>query len=112
MIGAAGEMLALRVVAEHADIWICPTQTAEEFRHKSNILDEHCRAIGREPGEIARATQVLVSGDDPGGARRLLIDFIEAGCTYLVLGPRPPMKGTAWLAAEVIEPVLAEIAPG
>jgi alkanesulfonate monooxygenase SsuD/methylene tetrahydromethanopterin reductase-like flavin-dependent oxidoreductase (luciferase family) len=111
MIGAGGEKLALRVVAEHADIWICPTQTAEEYRHKSNMLDKHCLAIGRDPTEIVRATQVLVSGDDPGGARRLLIDFIEAGCTYLVLGPRPPLKGAAWLAEEVIEPVLAAVAP-
>jgi Luciferase-like monooxygenase len=35
MIGAGGERAALRVVAEHADLWNCPARTAAEFRHKS-----------------------------------------------------------------------------
>ena len=48
MIGAAGEKLALRVVAEHADIWNCPTRgDVDEFRRKSAVLDDHCAAIGR-----------------------------------------------------------------
>ncbi len=122
MIGAAGEKLSLRVVAEHADIWNCPTRgDVEEFRRKSAVLDEHCVAIGRDPAEIRRSVQLLVSGQPPGApatgaqnlprvfdfaaTRDLLLDFIGAGANHLVLAPigLPPRQ----LADEVVKPVLA-----
>jgi alkanesulfonate monooxygenase SsuD/methylene tetrahydromethanopterin reductase-like flavin-dependent oxidoreductase (luciferase family) len=109
LIGAGGEKAALRVVAEHADIWNCPARTAEEFRHKSQVLDEHCRAIGRDPQAIARSMQIIVSGDGPDGARRRLIELIEAGCTHLVVAPLPPYPSAAWIAKEIVEPVLVEV---
>jgi alkanesulfonate monooxygenase SsuD/methylene tetrahydromethanopterin reductase-like flavin-dependent oxidoreductase (luciferase family) len=112
MIGAGGERLALRVVARHADIWNCPARTAEEFRRKSQVLDEHCRAIGRDPRAIVRSVQVIVASDDPEDARRRLIEFAEAGCTHLVIAPRPPWppRTATWIAEEIIEPVLARAA--
>jgi alkanesulfonate monooxygenase SsuD/methylene tetrahydromethanopterin reductase-like flavin-dependent oxidoreductase (luciferase family) len=112
MIGAGGERLALRVVARHADVWNCPARTAEEFRHKSLVLDEHCRAIGRDPETIVRSVQVIVASDDPEDARRRLIEFVEAGCSHLVVAPRPPWppRTAAWIAEEIIEPVLARAA--
>jgi len=108
LIGAGGEKVALRVVAEHADIWNCPARNADEFRRKSQVLDEHCRAIGRDPDAIVRSMQVIVSMDDVPGARRFLVELIEAGCRHLVLGPRRPVPSAAWLAEEIIEPVLAQ----
>jgi alkanesulfonate monooxygenase SsuD/methylene tetrahydromethanopterin reductase-like flavin-dependent oxidoreductase (luciferase family) len=95
------------VFAEHADIWNCPARTADEFRRKSQVLDDHCRAIGRDPDQILRSMQVIVSADDAPGARRLLLELIEAGCRHLVLGPRRPIPSAAWLVEEIIEPVLA-----
>jgi alkanesulfonate monooxygenase SsuD/methylene tetrahydromethanopterin reductase-like flavin-dependent oxidoreductase (luciferase family) len=114
LIGAAGETLGLRVVAKHADTWLLPASTAEEFSRKSQILDDHCRAIGRDPDEIVRATQMLVAGDAAADARRLILEFVGAGCTEFVLAPRPPYSSppAAWLAREVIEPVLAEASSG
>ena len=108
LIGAGGEQIGLRVVAEHADIWNGPVRSAEDFRHKSQVLDEHCRAIGRDPAEIERSVQVIVGGDDVPGARRLVVDLIGAGCTHLVLAPRPPNFSPAWLLEEIVEPVVAE----
>ncbi len=114
LIGAAGETLGLRVVAKHADTWLLPASTAEEFSRKSQILDEHCRAIGRDPDEIVRATQMLVAGDGAADVKRLILEFVGAGCRQFVLAPRPPYSSTpaAWLAREVIEPVLAEASSG
>jgi alkanesulfonate monooxygenase SsuD/methylene tetrahydromethanopterin reductase-like flavin-dependent oxidoreductase (luciferase family) len=125
MIGAAGEKLALRVVAEHADIWNCPTRgDVDEFRRKSAVLDDHCAAIGRDPSEIQRSVQLLIgtgqsSGASTSGAnnlppvldssatRDLLVNFIEAGANHLVLAPiGVPLR---WLADEVVGPVLAAI---
>jgi len=125
LIGSAGERLGLRVVAEHADIWNCPTRgDVEEFKRKSAVLDEHCKAIGRDPKEIRRSVQLIVSARRPGDAattgernlppapdpaltRNLLIDFIEAGANHLVLAPVGLTP--RWLADEVVEPVLAAV---
>lgn len=111
MIGAGGEKAALRVVAEHADIWNCPARTAGEFRHKSGVLDEHCAAVGRDPEQITRSMQILVPSEDPAASRGLLFELIDAGVTHFALAPLPPFpqgSATKWLADEIIEPVLAE----
>jgi alkanesulfonate monooxygenase SsuD/methylene tetrahydromethanopterin reductase-like flavin-dependent oxidoreductase (luciferase family) len=115
LIGAGGEKVSLRVVAEHADIWLYPARTADEFRHKSEILDEHCAAVGRDPGEIARSVQVLLRPDDfadPARTRAMLLEFAEAGATHFVLGVIPPSPSLRRIADEVIEPVRAQAAAG
>jgi alkanesulfonate monooxygenase SsuD/methylene tetrahydromethanopterin reductase-like flavin-dependent oxidoreductase (luciferase family) len=121
MIGAAGERLALRVVAKHADIWNCPTRgDVEEFRRKSAVLDDHCRAIGRDPAEIQRSVQLLVSFEQPGAAgarnsphagdaasaRETIVRFVEAGANHVVLAPVPPLPAMSRLVEEIIKPVL------
>ena len=115
MIGAGGERSALRVVAEHADIWASPTWTAEEFRHKNAVLDDHCAAIGRDPAQITRSAQVFfTAGDPPAGsrfpgpaaARDLMAELIDVGARHLVLAAFG-MPSVQWLADEMIEPVLA-----
>jgi alkanesulfonate monooxygenase SsuD/methylene tetrahydromethanopterin reductase-like flavin-dependent oxidoreductase (luciferase family) len=112
LIGAGGEQITLRVVAEHADVWNCPARDAAEFRHKSSVLDEHCAAIGRDPAEITRSMQVIVRRDDSAAARGPLLELIEAGVTHLVLAPALPWPDTParWLADEVAGPVAAEAA--
>jgi alkanesulfonate monooxygenase SsuD/methylene tetrahydromethanopterin reductase-like flavin-dependent oxidoreductase (luciferase family) len=105
MIGAGGERRALRVVAEHADIWNSPTRTVDEFRHKSRILDEHCAAIGRDPATIVRSVQLLLRDTEPATVRGQLREYIEAGATHLVLVPMPPALSLRQLVEEIIEPV-------
>lgn len=51
MIGGAGEKLMLRVVAKHADQWNT-FGSPEVFKHKIEILKEHCSVIGRNPDDI------------------------------------------------------------
>lgn len=51
MIGGSGEKLMLRVIARHADQWNT-FGSPEVFRHKIEVLKEHCAAIGRDFGEI------------------------------------------------------------
>ena len=59
-IGGAGEKLTLRVVAKHAAIYNLSGGTPDDVRHKNAVLDDHCAAIGRDPGEIRRSIQVHV----------------------------------------------------
>jgi alkanesulfonate monooxygenase SsuD/methylene tetrahydromethanopterin reductase-like flavin-dependent oxidoreductase (luciferase family) len=103
------------VVAEHADIWNCPATTPEELTRKSGILDEHCAAVGRNPGEIVRSQQLLVARDGAARARDQILAFIAAGATHLVLAVLPPPSGAPaapaaqWLAEEIVEPVLGQV---
>jgi len=123
MIGAGGQR-SLRVVAEHADIWNCPTRgDVDEFRRMDAILVEHCQAIGRNPAHIERSVQLLVGPEAPAseGDHRLpaiagpaetrdrLHAFMEAGANHLVLAAVGPIgdRPARWLADEVVEPVLA-----
>jgi alkanesulfonate monooxygenase SsuD/methylene tetrahydromethanopterin reductase-like flavin-dependent oxidoreductase (luciferase family) len=111
LVGAGGEQLSLRVVAEHADIWNCPTADPAEFTRKSDVLDRHCAAIGRDPADIVRSVQVIIRGNDVAEARATVLALVEAGATHLVLGGavvRQPTgrSGVRWLAEEVVDPVL------
>jgi alkanesulfonate monooxygenase SsuD/methylene tetrahydromethanopterin reductase-like flavin-dependent oxidoreductase (luciferase family) len=113
MIGGAGERATLRVVAEHANIWNMPGPpyfTATEFRHKCEVLDEHCAAIGRDPNEITRSVQTHANYEDPAASRDTLLELIDAGARHFVLNlPTPyPTAPATWLAEEIIKPVAAK----
>jgi alkanesulfonate monooxygenase SsuD/methylene tetrahydromethanopterin reductase-like flavin-dependent oxidoreductase (luciferase family) len=51
LIGGSGEKLTLAVVARYADVWNGEGDPAAIAR-KIAVLAEHCRAAGRDPGEI------------------------------------------------------------
>jgi alkanesulfonate monooxygenase SsuD/methylene tetrahydromethanopterin reductase-like flavin-dependent oxidoreductase (luciferase family) len=53
-IGGSGEKRTLRTVAQYADIWNADQDDVESFRRRNAILDEHCRAVGRDPASIER----------------------------------------------------------
>ena len=57
LIGGGGEKKTLKLVAKHANIWH-GFGDAETLAHKHAVLDEHCRTIGRDPGEIERSAGV------------------------------------------------------
>lgn len=54
-IGGSGEKMLLRAVARHADIWNHFPAPLAEFERKSQILDDHCRALGRDPQTLERS---------------------------------------------------------
>ena len=112
LIGALGER-TLRVVAEHADIWNVPGPphgTVERAAELSGVLDELCRAAGRDPADITRSTQLIVSYDDPRETRAEIAALIEAGFSHFVLAPMMPFPaGVArWVADEFIRPMLGQ----
>ena len=64
LIGGGGEKVTMRIAATYADewnVWGGP----DVLRQKGAVLEEHCRAIGRDPKEIHRSAQgMLVLTDD------------------------------------------------
>jgi F420-dependent oxidoreductase-like protein len=110
VIGGSGEKLTLRITAEYANIWNYVGQSVEEFRHKNEVLDGHCRAINRDPATIQRSVQLVMNPDDMAGNRKRVQDFIEAGATHLILNLRAPYPQhiVQRLAEEVAEPLKAQ----
>ncbi|MFF9092208.1 LLM class flavin-dependent oxidoreductase [Streptomyces sp. NPDC014802] len=106
LIGGWGTRL-LRLVAEHADAWNIPGPPhhgVEFVAERSRVLDAHCAALGRDPREIERSVQVLVSYDDPAATRETVAALVATGMNHIVLSlPRPYPQGVArWLADEII----------
>lgn len=67
-IGGSGEKLTLKVTAQYADrcdFGYLPS--LELYKHKLEVLEDHCRAVGRDPHKIERAYwpggQVLIARD-------------------------------------------------
>lgn len=86
LIGGAGEQVTLRITARHAQIWNTIARP-EALAAKSRILDDHCRAIGRDPGEIERSVSVEASDtyDDA-----VMQAFADAGATHLIIRFQDP----------------------
>jgi len=111
-IGGGGEKKTLRVAAEHADGWNIPFVAPETFAHKGRVLDEHCEAVGRTPGDIRRAVNLGLAWDDDslrqqfgaiaefvrpgvlGGSDQEVVDrigtYVEAGADQVNLAIRAP----------------------
>ena len=53
MIGGSGERKTLRTVAKYADMWNM-TGPPDKVRHKTEVLDQHCADVGRDPAAIER----------------------------------------------------------
>jgi alkanesulfonate monooxygenase SsuD/methylene tetrahydromethanopterin reductase-like flavin-dependent oxidoreductase (luciferase family) len=111
MLIAGTGTATLRIGAQHADLWNAigpPLNSAEHLHQRSGTLDEMCTAIGRDPREITRSVQTVISYEDPGQTRESLRQLIDAGFTHLVLNlPTPfPNHVARWVTDELIAPML------
>ncbi|HVV11001.1 LLM class flavin-dependent oxidoreductase [Amycolatopsis sp.] len=109
LIGGWGTR-TLRLVAEQADIWNIPGpphNSVDVVIERSRVLDRHCVDVGRDPAEITRSVQYIVSYDDVAHSRKEIGELIEAGIGHMVLSLRAPYpKGVAsWLVEEIIRPL-------
>ena len=80
-IGGGGERRTLRIVAELADGWNVPFVGPDEFARKSNVLDDHCAAVGRDPAEIRRSVNVGCAPTEESLARQFgaIAEFVRPG---------------------------------
>ena len=107
-IGGGGEKLTLRVVAKHANIYNAPGGSPEEIAHKNRVLDEHCAAIGRDPGEIRRSWQLyLPTPDEVAGLRDRVESYIAIGVDHVCVGmPTAYEEGLVGEVARELAPLL------
>jgi alkanesulfonate monooxygenase SsuD/methylene tetrahydromethanopterin reductase-like flavin-dependent oxidoreductase (luciferase family) len=66
MVGGGGEKRTLKIAATHADMTHWFPLGLEVLKHKSEVLDGYCEAIGRDPATIERtmAAPVIVAHDE------------------------------------------------
>jgi alkanesulfonate monooxygenase SsuD/methylene tetrahydromethanopterin reductase-like flavin-dependent oxidoreductase (luciferase family) len=60
MIGGDGEQLTLRAVAEHADWWNSVMRPVPVLRHKLEVLEQHCRDVGRDYNSVRKTLTRVV----------------------------------------------------
>ncbi len=58
-IGGSGEKYLLNVVARYADEWNCPATSAGDFDRKKQVLEAHCKDVGRNFGDISISQQTV-----------------------------------------------------
>ncbi|MGH7760972.1 MAG: LLM class F420-dependent oxidoreductase [Candidatus Dormibacteraceae bacterium] len=88
LIGGGGEKVTLRLVAEHAQMWNGGGRP-DEFAHKSAVLDEWCRRVGRDPKEVARTANVGAT------TPRLVEEWLSAGLQHFVVRLAHPFDTAA-----------------
>jgi len=114
LVGGTGERRTLRTLAMFGDImnldgWSGHGMSIEVFRHKVNVLKQHCEEVGRDPAEIKLTVlmPLLISDDKEkvenfnqrlgpesmAGSRNYLVDrigeFIAEGVDEIMFGSIP-----------------------
>ena len=106
-IGGSGEKLTLKVAAQHAnrcDLGYIPS--LELYKHKLNVLESHCNAVGRNPHEIEKSCwlegQILGTPDK---CKQKIRQYTSLGATYVMLffGDLPHLEGVRVFAKTVVE---------
>jgi F420-dependent oxidoreductase-like protein len=73
LIGGGGEQRTLRIAAKHADLTHWFPLGLDVLRHKIEVLEGYCEAIGRDPATIERtmATPVIVAESEAAARSQL-----------------------------------------
>jgi alkanesulfonate monooxygenase SsuD/methylene tetrahydromethanopterin reductase-like flavin-dependent oxidoreductase (luciferase family) len=97
LVAGLGEMVTLRIAAQHADLWN-GYGSVEVWAGKNRILDEWCAKLGRNPAAIERTVLFVRERD-----LDTIEDFVAAGATHFIY--RPGMQ--APLRFDVVGQLLA-----
>jgi F420-dependent oxidoreductase-like protein len=86
LIGAAGEKVALGIVATYADEWN-HWGRPELAAHKGKVFAEHCEKIGRDPQAVRRSAQTMLEVVVPGDTEALeRKERLEARGMHVIMG--------------------------
>jgi F420-dependent oxidoreductase-like protein len=101
VIGGGGERRTLRIAARWADQWNLPGGTLDVFRHKLQVLREHCLAVGRDTSAVEPSIQIPAG--DPNATADAVAEYAEAGARHVVLIWRAPFD------LRVLEPMAVSL---
>ena len=100
LVGGGGEQRTLKIAAKYADMTHWFPLGFDVLKHKNEVLEKHCAAVGRDPSTIERtmATPVLVAANEAAG--KAIIERLPPERRAYV------KVGTPEQAAEVLRPYL------
>jgi len=125
-IGGGGEKVTLRIAAQHADGWNVPFIPPDVYRHKVQVLTDHCDKVGRDPATIEKSVNLTLAWSEDELRERFggmtdwirpsaltgspneivdrLGDYADAGADWVMVALRAPfdMDGLDRFAAEVM----------
>ncbi|HZC70912.1 MAG TPA: LLM class F420-dependent oxidoreductase [Jatrophihabitans sp.] len=100
LVGGSGEKKTLRLVARYGDMCnlfdLPGAGYADDLRHKLDVLQAHCAALGRNYDEIERTTATYLDTEDGPNGPRLgrfldhLARLAELGIDHAIVGPHQP----------------------
>jgi F420-dependent oxidoreductase-like protein len=91
VIGGTGRRRTLRAVARWAQMWDALRATPNEWIDLRRVLDEHCAAVGRDPGEITCSVHISYGkGDDPTRLADAAAERFDAGVDVVIFTMTSP----------------------
>ncbi len=84
LIGGSGEKVTLKLVAQHAQMWHAFADDLDAYRHKAEVLAEHCRREGRDPATVEHVIGTF------GDTLALADGLAEAGVAEITVGLSGP----------------------
>lgn len=110
VIGGSGEQLTLGVVAKYANTWNFAGGSVDTFHHKIEVLEGHCKAIGRDPSEIEHSIQTMTNYQNLEETLNNIRPYIEAGANHIILNLRAPYPENIvqQVAEKIAKPLKAE----
>ena len=116
-VGGGGEKVSLRIAATHADGWNVAFVPPDVYRHKVDVLGEHCARIGRDAGTIEKTVNLPLAWTEADlqeqfagiadyvrpaallGSAQQMVDHIgryaDAGAQTVIVALRAPFDLTA-----------------
>jgi alkanesulfonate monooxygenase SsuD/methylene tetrahydromethanopterin reductase-like flavin-dependent oxidoreductase (luciferase family) len=100
IVGGGGEQRTLKIAAKYADMTHWFPLGFDVLKHKTEVLEQHCAAIGRDPSTVERtmATPVLVAANEAAG--KAIVERLPPERRAFI------KVGTPDQAAEVLRPYL------
>jgi F420-dependent oxidoreductase-like protein len=94
VVGGRGPNRTLPAAARWADMWdITRPDSPAVWKATSDILDQRCAAIGRDPAEIRRSVHLMWPEEaDPSEMAATAADFAEAGVDLVIFSMRAPYR--------------------
>jgi F420-dependent oxidoreductase-like protein len=109
LIGGGGEKRTLRMVARYATEWNVPIMGGlQVYRDKVRVLEQHCEAVKRDPGEIQHSVMTgYISGDSQAEVDAKVKQAIEsAPPRFRSTDPdRPPMTALWGMPGRIVEQI-------
>ncbi|HET6810437.1 MAG TPA: LLM class F420-dependent oxidoreductase [Acidimicrobiales bacterium] len=91
-IGGSGERRTLRTAARWAQHWNFLGGPPADFRRKKEVLEGHCAAVGRDPGEILLSSHLLYDPErGPAATAEAAAAMGDAGMQLGIVYLPPPL---------------------